>query len=87
MGAQIAGERKVFVANFALVWLITRMDVHVILQIGWLTETTIANMTLEGPAAVVHVHVRLEITWCGKTLRAQVALVRFLLVVGHSVVV
>lgn len=57
VGAQIAGQGKVFIANFALVRLITCVYVHVILEICWLTKAPVANVTLEGPAAVVDVHV------------------------------
>lgn len=63
MGAQIAGQREVFVADVALVRLITGVDVHVVLQVGGLAEAPVADLALEWPAAVVDVHVRLEITW------------------------
>lgn len=87
VGAQIAGQGKVFVAYFALVWFITRVNVHVILEIRWLAESPIADLTLKRPASIMHVHVRLEIARCRETLGAKVTLVRLLLVVCHSVVV
>lgn len=63
VGPQIASESKVFIANFAFMWLITGVNVHVIFQISWLTETSVANLTFEWPAAIVDVHVGLEIAW------------------------
>lgn len=58
-----------------------------ILEICWLTEASFANVTLVRPGAVVNIHVRLEIAGCREGFGAQMALVRLLLVVGHSVVV
>ena len=87
MGSQIAGQRKVFVTNLALVRLITRVNVHMILQVSRLTETPIAHLTFEWPASIVDIHVRLEIAGRWETLGAEVALVWLLLVVRHSVVI
>lgn len=53
-----------FVTNFALVWFITSVDVHMIFKIGWLAEASIADLALEWPASIVHVHVRFEIARC-----------------------
>jgi len=51
----------------------------VVLEIGVFAETAVADVTLEGPRAVVHIHVRLEVAGRRERLGAQLALVRLLL--------
>lgn len=50
-----------------------------VLEIRVFAETAVADVTLEGPGAVMDVHVRLEVSGRGEGLGAQTALVRLLL--------
>lgn len=50
-----------------------------VLEVGLLAETALADGALEGPGARVDVHVRLEVSRSREGLGAEVALVRLLL--------
>lgn len=55
------------------------MQEEVVLEVGVFAEASVADVTLEGPGAVVDVHVGLEISGGWERLRAQTALVRLFL--------
>ena len=55
------------------------MKQHVIAKVRLFAEAAAADVTLEGPRAVVHVHVALEVSGGRERLGAQRTLVRLLL--------
>ena len=55
------------------------MQEQVVLEVGLLGEATAADMTLEGPRAVVDIHVAFQVTRGRERLGAELALVRLFL--------
>ncbi len=66
-------------ADLTAVWLVSRMQEQVVLQIGLFAEATVANVTLEGPGARVDVGVRFQVAWGWERFGAHGAFVRFFL--------
>ena len=59
--------------------MLTGVEEEVVLEVGLLAESSVADLTFEGPGAVVDVHVRSEVAGRGEGLRAETAFVRFFL--------
>jgi hypothetical protein len=55
-----------------------------ILEVGVLAESPIADVAFKGPRTVVNIHVRFEVPRCRERLGAQSAFVRLLLQQKHA---
>ena len=75
MSLQIAGGRKAFLADIALVRLLPRVHQMMLLEVGKLGETLGTNVTLEGPLTGVGSKVNFQIGKLPKGFETDVTLV------------
>ena len=79
MGFEITAQGEFFVALIALVRFLACMKEHVVFQVGYFTESPIADRTSVGPGPVVNVLVGFEVTGSWKTFAAESTFVRLFL--------